>query len=156
MSEVWIIEGDGADGGDGAPSPGVVAARDAGAIRWAIELVAEPSDGDGGVQRAALAIGLPDGSGLRVHLDSDTVRARADTVELGERRWRESWPSVLDVVLYVARGDVHARVSDEDEPFDLAPGSALWLEDPPAGVEVDLVGRDADTQVVVVEVQRAE
>lgn len=160
MGEVWTIAA-----AAGAAPEGELACRrsTSGAkVLWRVEFAranaagGERGPSDDGAAHRDVECPLPCGAHLRVRTDSDRVLPLVDRVDVRRRRWRESWESALDVLLYVARGTASARVSDEEEAFELDAGEALWLEDPPPGAEVDLVGGADDTLVVALAFQRVE
>lgn len=96
-----------------------------------------------------------DGRVLVLEAGDDAMRLDCEVLALGRRRIRESFERAADLLVVVARGALVLRVSDEDEPYELDPACALWIESPAAHLELDLVGREADTCAVLVEVRAA-
>lgn len=77
-------------------------------------------------------------------------RARADVqgLALGQRRARESL-GIGHAFVHVLAGRSRARVTGEEEPFELGPGGSLWLRGLRGGEELDLEGRAACEVLVV-------
>ena len=78
-------------------------------------------------------------------------RARADVqgLALGARRARESLaPGHAFVHVVAAR--CSARVTGEEEPFELGAGSSLWIRGLRGGEELDLAGRAAGCELLIV------
>lgn len=78
-------------------------------------------------------------------------RARADVqgLALGARRMRESLEPGHAFV-HVLSGKCRARVTGEEEPFDLGPGSSLWIRGLRGGEELELEGRVAACELLIV------
>jgi len=174
VTEVWHIEG-------ARDAVGELAQRDDASGRWVVEIargaparahapdlvvlrvVLEGGAGadasgperveelSGAAPRAGRQLG-DDARALVVAFDPRRCRAEVDLVRLGRRRWRESFADARDLVLVVAGSTLVVRVSDEEEPYELGTGCALWVESPSAGTELDLVGAGSDARAVLVEV----
>lgn len=78
-------------------------------------------------------------------------RAEVEVLRLGARRARE----VLargQAFAHLLTGRAHARLTGEDEPFELTAGESLWIDDLRGGEELDLNGRTADAVVLLVRI----
>jgi len=89
-------------------------------------------------------------------LDAFNVFARRDAlvvsvepVRLGRRRMVEDLAAPW-TVLFVTDGRLTARVSDEEEPFELEGGELLCIEDPRPGDTLELQGTDAEAEALLV------
>jgi hypothetical protein len=100
---------------------------------------------------------LADGAGVEV-LDvlflRDRARVQVEVLRLGMRRARETVGSGHALV-HALSGATLARVTGEDEPFELDPGDSLWVQDLRGGEELDLVGEEPETVVLLVRVEPA-
>lgn len=83
------------------------------------------------------------------------VRAEVTTLKLGRRGARETL-STRHTFVHVLAGALFARITGEDEPFDLVAGDSLWIEDPRSGDELDLTGRGDATSALLVRVAAAD
>ncbi|MCC6406946.1 MAG: HutD family protein [Planctomycetes bacterium] len=81
----------------------------------------------------------------------ERARAEVQTLPLARRSARESL-STPHTFLHVLSGALFARVTGEDEPFDLVAGDSLWVRDPRIGDELDLTGRGEGTAALVVRI----
>lgn len=145
MAEVWTIES------DGGSELGELARRDDGEAAWTLELV---SRGDARATGAGVLVLDAGERALVARYDEQRCRVRADTTALGPRRWRETIEDALDLVTLVVEGTVVARVSDEDEPYEIGCGGALWIADPGAGDELELLGLGPRARVLTVGFER--
>lgn len=73
-------------------------------------------------------------------------RVSVEILELGARELREPLgeEGAKDAVLFVSRGEIEARVSDEDDPFCLQVGASLWIRELDGGEELWLRGSGSD------------
>jgi uncharacterized protein len=55
--------------------------------------------------------------------------------------------------VHVLAGTVRARVSDEEEPCELAAGESLWASELARSAEIELRGASGDTELVVVRLE---
>jgi environmental stress-induced protein Ves len=78
-------------------------------------------------------------------------RARADVqgLALGLRRSRDSL-AAGHAFVHLLVGRCRARVTGEEEPFDLGAGSSLWVRGLRGGEELDLEGRASGCELLVV------
>lgn len=75
------------------------------------------------------------------------ARATMQTVKLGQRDLREAQASPLGL-LYVSRGALTARATNEEDPFELVAGDGIFVTESRAGDEWALVGDTPDTELV--------
>jgi environmental stress-induced protein Ves len=94
---------------------------------------------------------LPHGpiSDLNVMVRRGRARASVEAFALGERRLRETLPAGHAFV-HVLAGRCTARVTGEEEPFELRPLDGLWARGLRGGEELELAGRQAGTELVLV------
>ncbi|MCE9593978.1 MAG: HutD family protein [Planctomycetes bacterium] len=81
----------------------------------------------------------------------DRARAEVQTLPLARRSVREPL-STAHTFVHVLAGALFARVSGEEEPFDLVAGDSLWIREPRASDELELVGRGDATAALVVRI----
>lgn len=81
----------------------------------------------------------------------ESARAEIEVLRLGARSARVALPG-RQAFAHVAAGRVRARVTGEDEPFELESGESLWLSDLAGGEELDGRGLAADAVVLLVHV----
>ncbi len=111
----------------------------------------EPLRFDGGwATRAELVAGPV--ADFNVFARRDTVHAEVQVTRIAARRMRE-WVGPGDAFVHVLTGSLTARVPREESPFDLQCGDSLWVHDVGAPEELELLGRDAETRVVLVRVE---
>ncbi|MCK6447207.1 MAG: HutD family protein [Planctomycetes bacterium] len=84
----------------------------------------------------------------------DAARAEVASLPLGRRSARESL-STPHTFVHVLSGALFARITGEDEPFDLVAGDSLWIEDPRSGDELELTGRGDATNALLVRIDVA-
>ena len=77
------------------------------------------------------------------------ARVRAQALQLGTRGVREELDAA-QVLLYVPSGALVARLTGEEEPFELEAGDGLWLRGLRGNEEVALEGSDPECGVVLV------
>lgn len=77
------------------------------------------------------------------------VSAEVQALPLARRRAREPL-STEHAFVHVLAGALFARVTGEEEPFDLVAGDSLWVRDPRPGDELDLTGRGEGTSALLV------
>jgi uncharacterized protein len=82
----------------------------------------------------------------------DRARAEVQTLPLARRSVREPLATAHTFV-HVLAGALFARVSGEDEPFDLVAGDSLWIREPRGGDELELVGRGDATAALLVRIE---
>jgi environmental stress-induced protein Ves len=94
---------------------------------------------------------LPHGpiSDFNVMFQPARVRASVEALVLGARRLREALRAGQAFV-HVLAGACTARVTGAEEPFALATEDSLWLRGLLGGEELELLGRTADTEVLLV------
>lgn len=83
----------------------------------------------------------------------DLWRAGVEVLRLGARRVLEELPPG-DAFVHVLAGELVARVSDEDEPFELEERASLWIHEISRTAEIELQGRAPRTDVVLVRFER--
>lgn len=69
-----------------------------------------------------------------------SVRADVQVTRLGRRSSRESL-NAGHAFLHVLGSELTARVTGEEESFELAPGESVWVREARAGDEIELQGR---------------
>lgn len=72
----------------------------------------------------------------------------AEVLRLGARRWRADLAAGHGLV-YVANGALRARVTGEEEAFELERGDTLWLAELAGHEELELAGRRDDTLAIL-------
>jgi environmental stress-induced protein Ves len=78
-----------------------------------------------------------------------SFRAEVEVLRLGARQARDAiGPG--QAFVHMLRGAAQARVTGEEEPFELDPGDSLWARDLRGGEELDLVGEEQGTVVLLV------
>jgi environmental stress-induced protein Ves len=77
------------------------------------------------------------------------VRAEVQALALGARRTRETLRTA-HAFLHVLAGELGARVTGEEQPFELAAGESLWLRGLTGGEELALEGRTKECELVIV------
>jgi uncharacterized protein len=104
----------------------------------------------------ATAAELPYGpvADVNVIFAPDRVRASVEPLALGARRLREAL-GPGHAFLHVLAGRLGARVTGEEEPFELAPGDSLWLRAARGGEELELVGHEHAAEALLVSLQDA-
>jgi hypothetical protein len=86
---------------------------------------------------------------FNVMLRAGRARASVSVLALGGRRVREALARGHAFV-HVLAGTLSARVTGEEEPFELAEQESLWLRGLKGGEELDLVGRTRACELLVV------
>jgi environmental stress-induced protein Ves len=80
---------------------------------------------------------------------ASTWRAEVDASRLGRRRRLETiGPG--HALAHVVAGGVTARVSGEEEPFDIAAGECVWVQRLAKDAEIELAGRSEDAVALLV------
>jgi environmental stress-induced protein Ves len=94
---------------------------------------------------------LPHGpiTDFNVMLRAGRARADVQALALGARRARESLADG-HAFAHVLVGRCRARVTGEEEPFDLGAGSSLWIRGLRGGEELDLEGRASGSELLIV------
>ncbi len=87
---------------------------------------------------------------FNVFLRRDRARAEVECLQLGVRRVRETL-SCGDALCFVVRGAFTARVTGEEEPFELASGDSLRLAELRGVEELELTGRADDATALLVQ-----
>ena len=77
------------------------------------------------------------------------VRAEVQALALAARTLRETLGGP-HVFVHVLAGACTARVTGEEDAYELAAGSSLWLQDRRAGEELVLVGSGRASEVLIV------
>jgi environmental stress-induced protein Ves len=86
---------------------------------------------------------------LEVLVRRGRARAVVEVLRLGARRARETiGPG--HAFVHALHGAAQARVTGEEEPFELEPGDSLWVRDLRDGEELDLAGEEQGTVVLLV------
>jgi environmental stress-induced protein Ves len=80
-----------------------------------------------------------------------TCRADVSVLPLGRRRVREELDA-RHAFAHVLAGAARARVTAEEEPFELGAWDSLWIREPGAGAELELLGQHAECVVVLVRI----
>jgi len=86
---------------------------------------------------------------FNVILRRDRARAEVSALTLGTRRAREALRSP-QVFLHACAGTLVARLTGEEEPFELAPGDSLWARGLTGGEELELAGQSKHCELVLV------
>jgi environmental stress-induced protein Ves len=81
----------------------------------------------------------------------DAARADVQALPLARRSLREPLTTPHTFV-HVLGGALFARVTGEEEPFDLVAGDSLWIRYPRVGDEVEFTGRGDGTNALLVRV----
>jgi len=79
----------------------------------------------------------------------ERVRAEVQALALGARRTRETLRTP-HAFLHVLAGELVARATGEEEPFELAAGESLWLRGLTGGEELALEGRTKECEFLLV------
>ena len=79
----------------------------------------------------------------------ERVDAEVEAVVLGERRMRESL-AAGHAFVHVLEGGLAARVTGEEQAFELGPGDSLWARGLRGGEELDLAGLSRSLEVLLV------
>jgi environmental stress-induced protein Ves len=111
----------------------------------------EPYRFDGAWEASAV---LPHGpvSDLNGMVRRGRARARGEARARGRRRLREALPAGHAFV-HVLEGRCAARVTAEEEPFELGPLDSLWLRGLRGGEELELAGEQSGVELVLVVLQ---
>jgi len=91
---------------------------------------------------------------LRIGFGAGRVDAHAHALRLGAREWRE--PLAPSSLVLCLAGGVRARVSGEEEDWELEAGEGLRIEGSRAGDEVALAGTDPSCTLVWVALEPGE
>ncbi len=91
---------------------------------------------------------------LNVIFRRGQIVAELEVLRLGVRRSRESLRAG-QAFLHVVDGSLVARVTGEEEPFELGAGASLWMRGLRGGEELFLEGREPETEVCVIEIRAA-
>ncbi len=94
---------------------------------------------------------LPGGpiADFNVMLRRDHARASVEPLALGGRRTRESL-AAGHAFVHVLTGACSARITGEEEPYELAALESLWLRGLRGGEELDLTGRTSPCELLIV------
>lgn len=84
----------------------------------------------------------------------DVVEASVEVLRLGRRRALET-ADAPDVFAFMVGGTCRARVTGEEEAFELASGDSLWVREARAHDELELAGSAPDCVVLLVRVRCA-
>jgi environmental stress-induced protein Ves len=108
----------------------------------------EPYRFDGGENAQAR---LPGGAieDLNVLVRRGAARVELEALRLGARRARLAL-APGQAFAHLATGRARARVTLEEQPFELEAGHSLWIDGLRGDEELDLTGSAADTAVVLV------
>lgn len=100
---------------------------------------------------------LPHGpiSDFNVLFAPERVAAKVEALALGERRVRESLVAGHAFV-HVLGGSLAARVTGEEEAFELGPEDSLWVRGLRGGEELELVGRARALELLLVTLQEPD
>ncbi|NOT30030.1 MAG: hypothetical protein HOP15_06225, partial [Planctomycetes bacterium] len=86
---------------------------------------------------------------FNVILRPERARAEVSALALGARRARELLRTTQAFV-HVLAGALVARVTGEEEPFELGGGDSLWLRGLAGGEELELAGNARETELLIV------
>lgn len=89
---------------------------------------------------------------LNVTTRRTRAEARIEALRLGTRRVMESLEGSA-ALLHVLRGTLRARVANEEEPFVIAGGEALWLEETDSE-EIEIQGESTDCEALLVRLRQ--
>lgn len=109
----------------------------------------------GGAERVHAELDDGPAALLNVTTRPERVRATVEVLRLGTRRARVALDGG-EALLHVPAGELVARVSDEEEPFELAAGESLRLRGLPPGAELELAGETRGCEAVVVALTPAQ
>jgi hypothetical protein len=79
----------------------------------------------------------------------ERARVTVEALALGGRRARESL-AAGHAFVHLLAGGCSARITGEEEPFELAVQESLWLRGLRGGEELDLAGRAAGSELLIV------
>jgi uncharacterized protein len=98
---------------------------------------------------------LPDGpvDDFNVLVRRGAWEADVQVVRLGLRRSREALGSE-QLFAHLVRGSARARLTGEDEPFELAQGDSLWARGVGPADELDLAGGSPDAVALLVRLSK--
>ena len=82
------------------------------------------------------------------------MRAEVQALALSTRRMRESLRTP-HAFLHVLAGELVARATGEERPFELGAGASLWLRGLTGGEELALEGRTRECELLIVAVASA-
>ncbi len=82
------------------------------------------------------------------------AEARVETLRLGTRQVMESLESPA-ALAHCIRGSFTARLTGEDEPFEIQGGESLWLHELAGAEDIELEGTTTDCEALLVRVQLA-
>jgi environmental stress-induced protein Ves len=92
---------------------------------------------------------------LNVLWRADRWHAEVEVTRLGRRRWRGTiGPG--HAFAHALAGTAVARVTGEEEPFELDPGESLWAQSLTREEDLDLTGTADDALVVLVRIEMAD
>ncbi len=94
-------------------------------------------------------------SDVNVIFRRGAVDAQVEVLRLGRRRALET-AEAPQVFVHVLAGGATARVTGEEEAFELDEGDSLWVREARAHDEVELAGAADGCVVIVARVRRAE
>ncbi|MBK7876275.1 MAG: HutD family protein [Planctomycetes bacterium] len=90
-------------------------------------------------------------SDFNVIFRRDVVEAQVEVLRLGRRRALET-ADAPHVFVHALAGGVTARVTGEEEPFELDEGDSLWVREARASEELELAGASEGCVVLLVRV----
>ena len=82
------------------------------------------------------------------------AEAHVETLRLGTRQVMEALDAPAALV-HCTRGALTARITGEDEPFELPQGACLWMHELRGGEEIELQGTSTDCEAVLVRLRMA-
>ena len=88
---------------------------------------------------------------FNVLLRRGVSNADVQVLRLGRRRAREPLASG-HAFLHTLTGAATARITNEEDPFELAPGDSVWGRDVRDGEEIDLIGMSEDCVLLLVRI----
>ncbi len=91
---------------------------------------------------------------LNVIFRRGRIEAELEILRLGVRRSRESL-CAGHAVLHVIQGRLVARVTGEEEPYELGAEASLWVRGLRGEEELSLAGREPETEVCLIEIRAA-
>ncbi|MFT5291800.1 MAG: hypothetical protein ACI8QS_003316 [Planctomycetota bacterium] len=89
---------------------------------------------------------------LELQFEGDQDSLEIIALRLGERSLRESLRPGYAYLLAHA-GSLRARVTDEEDPFELEPGESLWLQELEGEEELEIIGTSKDLVVVLAQLR---
>lgn len=90
---------------------------------------------------------------LELLTDDDLLSVEVSALRLGSRTMRDSLAAGAAFV-HAHAGALLLRITDEEDPFELAAGESLWLDELEGDEELEVTGRDEELVAVLVHLQR--